>query len=92
MLYKLLVDERAIKELGNPKHYPPKVYRQLTLKIFTLQLNPRPPDSKKIGEGYRVDVGEYRIYYEVDDQARVVAVYVIGKRGDDEIYRKLKRL
>jgi mRNA interferase RelE/StbE len=54
-------------------------------------MNPRPPDVKRIGDGYRVDSGEYRIYYEVDDRERTVVVLLVAKRGDDEIYRRLKR-
>ncbi len=90
-MYKLLVDIRVQKALGDPKRYPAKVSRQILLKILSLSLNPRPPDSKKIGEGYRVDSGEHRIYYEVDDEAQTVTVWLVGKRGDDQIYRELKR-
>ena len=86
MAYRIRVDERVLKELGNPKKYPAKAYRQITLKIFSLQSDPRPPDSKCLGEGYRVDSGEYRIYYEVDDNAQSVTVYWVGKRGDDVFY------
>ena len=61
------------------------------LKILELTLNPRPQDCKPIDAGYRVDSGEYRIYYEVDDAHQVIDVLLVGKRGDDEIYRRLKR-
>jgi hypothetical protein len=43
---KILVDERVLKELGNTQKYPAKICRQLTLKIFALQGNPRPSDYK----------------------------------------------
>ncbi|MFQ5794743.1 MAG: type II toxin-antitoxin system RelE/ParE family toxin [Candidatus Bipolaricaulia bacterium] len=89
--YRFLVDDRVIKELGNPQRYPAKVYRQITLKVFSLQSEPRPQDCKPIGEGYRVDSGEYRIYYEVNDDKKLVIIYWIGKRGDDEFYKELKR-
>jgi mRNA-degrading endonuclease RelE of RelBE toxin-antitoxin system len=46
--YKILIDERVLKELSNTQKYPAKIYRQLTLKIFSLQSNPRPPDCKSI--------------------------------------------
>jgi mRNA-degrading endonuclease RelE of RelBE toxin-antitoxin system len=62
------------------------------MKIFLLQLNPRPPDSKKISIGYRVDVGEHRIFYTVDDEKRLVKVELVGPRQDDEIYRLARRL
>jgi len=38
-----------------------------------------------------VDSGEYRIYYEVDDKERTIVVLLVAKRGDDEVYRRLKR-
>lgn len=90
-MYRLEVSPAVIKESGDPKGYPAKVYRQITLKIFELSLDPRPPDIKPIATGYRVDVGEYRIFYEIDDRAQVILILLVGKRGDDEIYRRLKR-
>ena len=66
---------------------------QVLLKIIALCENPYPPDSKPIRgsrEGYlRADSGEYRIVYCVEgDTLEVVAV---GKRNDDEVYRRLAR-
>lgn len=91
-MYRLLVDRAVLAEMNDPKRYPAKVYRQIAVKIFSLQLNPRPQDCKPAGEGYRVDSGEYRILYKVDDQERVVRVYLVGKQGDEEIYRRMKRM
>jgi mRNA interferase RelE/StbE len=90
-MYRLVVAQGVLKELGDVKRYPAKVFCQIALKIFGLTMNPRPPDSEKIGDGYRVNSGEYRIYYEVDDKERTIAVLLVAKRGDDEIYRRLKR-
>lgn len=91
-MFSLQVDKAVLSELGDPKRYPAKIYRQLALKIFSLQLNPRPPDSKKIGQDrYRVDSGEYRILYRIDDREKTVKVFLVGRRGDDEIYQRLRR-
>jgi mRNA interferase RelE/StbE len=38
---------------------------------------------------HRVDIGEYRIVYAWDD--KTVDVFLIGKRNDDEVYKRLKR-
>ena len=69
---------------------PPKQYRQVTRKIIMLMANPQPADAERL-KGYdysRVTVGEYRIIFDVrDDVLRVVA---IGKRNDDEVYRRLR--
>ena len=50
-----------------------------------------PTDHRQlIGYPYqRVDSGEYRIAYRFD--AENIYVILIGKRNDDEVYRKLKR-
>ena len=68
-----------------------KQYRQVEQKVFSLLADPEPHDSKKL-VGYdflRVDVGEYRIVYEFD--SKTVFILLIGKRNDDEVYRKLTR-
>jgi|Deesub1362A_J573_1020465.scaffolds.fasta_scaffold25790_2 mRNA-degrading endonuclease RelE of RelBE toxin-antitoxin system len=91
-MYSLLIEERVLKVLSDVKRYPAKVHRQITMKIFLLQLDPRPPDCKKIGIGYRVDVGEHRIFYTVDDEERLVKVELVGPRRDDEVYRLARRL
>jgi mRNA interferase RelE/StbE len=43
-------------------------------------------------QGYsflRVDIGEYRVVYRVENDCLMVAC--VGKRNDDEVYRLLKR-
>lgn len=65
---------RRIPAFSSPKNerngciiekLPPKHFRQLVKKIFSLCEDPYPPDSKGL-KGYtyqRVDAGEYRIIY-----------------------------
>lgn len=91
-MYSLLVEKRVLDVLRDVKSYPAKVHRQIAIKIFALQFDPRPPDCKRIGIGYRVDVGEHRVFYTVDDQERLVRVELVGPRNDQEIYRVAKRL
>ncbi len=88
-MYSLRVEKRVLKEL---RRYPPKIFKQIAGRIFALQVNPRPHDCKRVGLGYRVDSGEYRIYYHVDDEERIVSVLVVGKRNDAEIYKTLRRM
>jgi mRNA interferase RelE/StbE len=70
---------------------PPKQCRQVTRKIIMLMANPQPADAERL-KGYdysRVTVGEYRVIFDVHDGAlRVIA---IGKRNDDDVYRRLRR-
>ena len=37
----------------------------------------------------RVDIGEYRVIYRVEDG--VIRIVLIGKRNDDEVYRRYER-
>lgn len=90
-MYSLIVERDVQQELADSQRYQAKIARQLLVKILELSLNPRPQDCKPIDAGYRVDSGEYRIYYEIADASRQVNVLLVGKRGDDEIYKRLKR-
>ncbi|GBF81628.1 type II toxin-antitoxin system RelE family toxin [Aphanothece sacrum] len=85
--YFLQIDKVAIKALDNLLL---KIYKQVTMKLFLLQKNSFPQDCKKLQgyeRGYRVDQGEYRILYMVEDDK--IRVFKIGKRNDDEVYRNL---
>ncbi|MBU1398186.1 MAG: type II toxin-antitoxin system RelE/ParE family toxin [Proteobacteria bacterium] len=71
---------------------PPKQFKQVSTKIFSLMANPQPNDSKEL-KGYhyrRTDVGEYRIIYRVEEN--VLKVALVGKRNDSAVYKELARL
>jgi mRNA interferase RelE/StbE len=65
------------------------------MRILELGQNPRPHDSEALKgyrdpevpgrKGFRVDQGEYRILYTVDDERKVVIIFRTGHRS--EIYR-----
>jgi len=90
-MYRLSVDQDVVKEI---KRYPPKQFKQVVMKLLSRQSDPRPHDCRKLagyeGPGYRVDQGEHRILYEVDDEAEHVTVFLIGHRKD--VYKRLGRL
>jgi mRNA interferase RelE/StbE len=70
---------------------PPKQFRQIAKKVFSLMENPLPHDSQEM-KGYpfiRNDIGEYRIIYDV--QEGTLRIVLVGKRNDDEIFKKLGR-
>ena len=70
---------------------PPKQHRQVTRKIIMLMADPQPADAERL-KGYeysRVTVGEFRVIFDVRDG--FVRVIAIGKRSDDEVYRRLPR-
>lgn len=72
---------------GNSKHA-----KQIARRIIALETDPLPPDSRQLvgHDRYRrVDTGEYRIVYLLDDDRLIIDV--IGKRNDDEVYRRFGR-
>ena len=85
-MLKLLISKDARKFLDA---LPPKQFRQIVNRVFALLEEPRPHDSKEL-KGYpflRNDAGEYRIIYDVqDDTLRLI---LVGKRNDDDVYRRL---
>lgn len=90
--------EKDFDKIGAGKHQ-----KQILAKIESLEQNPLPNDAKPIkGENfkangwnfYRVDAGEYRIVYDLDEQSlvlTVVTITVIAARNDDKVYKLLQR-
>jgi mRNA interferase RelE/StbE len=58
---------------------------RISKAIDTLAENPRPPGCLKVktAEGqWRIRVGDWRIGYEIDDDARTVTIITIGHRSE----------
>jgi mRNA interferase RelE/StbE len=54
-------------------------------------VNPEPNDSKQLVNYYpyrRADQGEYRFIYKVEGE--IIYILLVGKRNDDEVYRKMR--
>jgi len=66
--------------------------KQIAQKIMSLRENPYPTDYKKLKNSVflGVDSGEYRIIYSIED--KTLFIIIVGKRNDDDVYRKLKRV
>ena len=67
-----------------------KRFRQVMMKVLVLIEDPNQPDTRALlghEDMFRVDVGEYRIVYGFDDDS--LWIDAIGKRNDDEVYRRL---
>ena len=70
-----------------------KQFRQVMLNIIRLTKDPYPNDSEKL-TGYpyhRIDIGEFRIIYDVENE-ETVRIILAGKRNDDEVYKRLRNL
>lgn len=85
--YALRIAKPVVKTL---KKLPLKFFKQIMVKVLSLQTEPKPQDCKALKGypgGYRVDQGEYRILYTIEDET--VSIFRIGKRNDSEVYRNL---
>ncbi|MDB4306316.1 type II toxin-antitoxin system RelE/ParE family toxin [bacterium] len=74
------------------KKLPPKQYKQVSQRLWSLAKDQNPHDSKQLKgtPGYlRIDVGEYRAIYR--NEPEVVMITLVGKRNDDDVYKKLDR-
>ena len=88
-MLKLDVKHRVEKFL---RKLLPKHRKQVSEKILELCSDPMPPDSEWVtGFPYRrADIGEYRIIYRVESDTLLIPL--IGKRNDDDVYKRMKRL
>lgn len=82
------LSKQSIKFISNLPH---KQRQQISKALISLQNNPMPQDAKKLHgyNYYRIDCGEYRVVYIATDVS--IDVFLIGKRNDDGVYRKLQR-
>ncbi len=88
-MLEINLGKRAEKYL---RTLPKKHARQVSLKLFELQRDPEPNDSKELAHSAfrRADIGEHRIVYTFS--ATTLLVPLIGKRNDDDVYRRLRRM
>ena len=90
MSYRLRIEKRAIKEI---KVLPADVQDRIKEKIkIVLTEKPTPSgdnDVKKIkgSNFYRLRVGDYRVFFDVDNEDRVV--YILSVRHRSKAYREI---
>ena len=68
------------------RRLPESAYRRGLRAMRDLGEEPRPRGAKKmrgtgIEEEWRIRIGDYRVVYRVDDEARMVLILAIGHRG-----------
>lgn len=85
MSYRVELVRSAEREL---RALPAATHQRVVTALVRLGVDPRPHQSRKLtyGPGWRLRVGDYRVLYTTDDDARVVTVYAIGHRR--EVYRR----
>jgi mRNA interferase RelE/StbE len=80
--YVVFLRPRARKEA---RRLDRQILARISKAIDTLAENPRPSGSLKVKttEGrWRIRVGDWRIGYEIDDEARTVTIITIGHRSE----------
>jgi mRNA interferase RelE/StbE len=80
--YRIELLKTAQKEF---RKLPKEVQRRIATRIDSLQIDPYPPDSKKLKNGngrFRVRVGDYRIIYRMEDDEMIILVIKVGHRRD----------
>jgi mRNA interferase RelE/StbE len=86
MSYRLRITGRARREL---RRLPPEVTARIQDAIEALADVPHPPACVKLhgDAGWRIRAGNYRVIYDLDDDAQIVTVLRAGHRRD--VYRDL---
>ncbi len=79
-MYKVIITSRAEREL---RHLDRAVKNRVVSAIYALAENPRPHGCLKVkGEDlWRIRIGDWRVGYGIDDQARVVDVLRVNHRS-----------
>jgi mRNA interferase RelE/StbE len=84
MRFQIILPKSVQKELNR---LPDDIANRILARLAGLEANPRPPDVKKLKgrDAWRIRVGDYRVIYEIHDQALQIIVITVGHRR--EVYR-----
>jgi len=89
-MMKIDLTLRALKYLGELQ---PKQFKQVGNRILSLSRDPYPADCKHLSGhpgSRRIDIGEFRICYEVSNG--IIRVAVVGRRNDDAVYKEFQKI
>ncbi len=84
MKYELFIERRAQRQLARIAEQDRE---RIIVAIGGLAKEPRPAGVKKLSgrDAWRIRVGDYRVIYEINDEALVIQVITIRHRRD--VYR-----
>ncbi len=82
MVYKIEIRAIAQKQVISLAR---EVQVEIARSIDLLGGNPRPRKVKKLSESglWRIRVGQYRIVYTIDDEAKLVTIVRVARRRED---------
>lgn len=80
-LFRVETEKQVEKRL---RKLQPKHRQQVLKRIIDLQNNPRPQDSIKLKgrNDFRLDMGDYRVLYEIDYEINVVRIWRLIDRKE----------
>jgi len=84
-MYRLLIKHFAEQDL---RVLPQAIFDRINAKILALRDDPRPSGVRRLSgsmQGWRIRVGDYRIVYQIDDDAHAVIIVRVKHRR--EAYR-----
>ena len=97
MNYKIDFSEDALSKLEALGTDNAKIMKQVFMKCLALRRNPNPQDCEDLRnfiykgfKGHRVDQGEYRIIFAVDEDHKKVVIGPILNRNED--YKEIKKM
>ena len=85
MAYRVQFSPSAARQF---RKLDPPIRNRITPAIDALVTDPRPPGVEKLAgtdDAYRIRVGDWRVVYAINDEAKQVVITRIGHRGD--VYR-----
>ena len=79
---EVIFKKSARKELSK---LDKKLGQRILNKVMLLENNPYPTGNKKLEDGYRIRIGNYRVVYTINKEAKKIIVIKIRHRK--EAYR-----
>ena len=84
-MYEVYLERAAERDL---RHLSSEEFHRVIPRIRALSENPRPSGCRKITgskNDWRIRIGDYRVIYEIDENAKIVRVMRVRHRR--EVYR-----
>ncbi len=81
-MYEVLLHKAAERTL---KRLSQQDFRRVIAAIKALGVNPRPTGCRKLVDGqcdWRIRVDDYRVLYQIDDEAQIIRVSLIRDRRE----------
>lgn len=81
-MVRLIIKKTAERDL---RRLPRTQFQRINQQILALGENPRPSGVRKLQgklTGWRIRVGDYRVLYQIDDEAETVTIVRVRHRRD----------